>query len=438
MMKPGDIILEKYRITAKLTESGGMADIFVGENITLGYKVAVKQLKESMWNNAEVLERFKIEAVAQSNVSHPGIVRVFDYDVENLAIVMEFVDGEEFNPDPNRSVRENVDFFIQTLKALASAHALGVVHRDLKPSNIFLTRDGYTKIADFGIAKILGEDNSKLTMLGVGTPSFMSPEQIKGDTINETSDIYSFGVVMYYVLTGILPFKEKTAQLTAMSQLQNRAKPFQEIGCQNVPPALEEIVFKCLEKDPAQRYASAEELMQELKKFYEGYFGPKVAEASKRLSKKILFGGAAVALALLVGIILLLTGQPSGFLRVETDRTLNVYAGSDLLQTLQPGGGSLKLAPGPYDLVFEAPGFMRITRSVQVTKNEITTLPLQFPDSGTLSIVGNEGESIFLNGKQRGISPVEIELTVGPYEVRIGDTVKQAIVLKGKKTSVMF
>jgi tRNA A-37 threonylcarbamoyl transferase component Bud32 len=442
MLKKNDVILGKYRIKELLTSSGGMADIYVGENITLGYKVAVKQLKENLWKNDEIVDRLKIEAVAQSHVNHPGIVKVLDYDVDNLAIIMEFIDGRELKADPDRSLRKNLDYFIKTLEALSAAHALGVVHRDLKPSNVFITKDGYTKIADFGIAKILGEDNSQLTLLGVGTPSFMSPEQIEGKTITEASDIYSFGVVMYYVISGVLPFKEKTAQLTAMSQLQKRAKHFKEIGKEDVPPRLEDVIFKCLRKDPADRYPSAQELVVDLQSIYDEMRGVDEEELGffTRTLRYVRRSAPVLAALVLLGIAagVYLAQEKTGTLQVEAGRSLNIYVDGELQESIGPEGGSLKLPAGTHELVFEAPDFMKLSQSVRIENGEMTEVRPEFPDSGKLSIEGKAGETIFLNGKDHGTSPAKIEVTVGPYEVRLGDTTKQAIVLKGKTTNILF
>ncbi|WP_321401915.1 protein kinase domain-containing protein [Maridesulfovibrio sp.] len=299
MYKVGDTVLGKYIIDEALDMGGGMADIYFGHNKDLGFKVVIKRLKKNFVENKSVREKFKIEAVTQSNIDHPGIVKVIDFDSDNYCMVMEYVQGKEMSDCMDAPMQQKVDMFIQAFKALQAAHEIGVVHRDIKPANMFVTNKGQVKVADFGIAKLIGEENSEMTTMGVGTASYMSPEQIRGEMVNESSDIYSMGVVMYYLLTGKRPFKGNTPQLTAMMHINDQPPTFEEMGSTDIPPQLEQVVQKCLNKNPKDRYENCTAVATELKEILESWDSP--AASSKK-------GGQGISKGLIAGIAVIIVG----------------------------------------------------------------------------------------------------------------------------------
>ena len=202
----------------RLIGEGGMASVYEAVHEMLGTKVAIKVLNPILSSNAQIRERFKNEAKVMATLNHPNITRVIDFDEkpDQLCIVMEYLEGEDLsqkikNTGPLNDKQIN-QVFSQTLSACQYAHEKGVVHRDIKPSNIFILPDGKVKILDFGIAKLFGQSN-EMTQTGtqMGTPTYMSPEQVKADkTIDHRSDIYSLGVTLYYALNGKSPYNSAT------------------------------------------------------------------------------------------------------------------------------------------------------------------------------------------------------------------------------------
>jgi serine/threonine protein kinase len=207
----------KYKIT-RLIGEGGMASVYEAVHEMLGTKVAIKVLNPILSSNAQIRERFKNEAKVMATLNHPNITRVIDFDEkpDQLCIVMEYLEGEDLsqkikNTGPLNDKQIN-QVFSQTLSACQYAHEKGVVHRDIKPSNIFILPDGKVKILDFGIAKLFGQSN-EMTQTGtqMGTPTYMSPEQVRADkTIDHRSDIYSLGVTLYYAVNGKSPYNSTT------------------------------------------------------------------------------------------------------------------------------------------------------------------------------------------------------------------------------------
>ena len=203
----------KYKIT-RLIGEGGMASVYEAVHEILGTKAAIKVLNPILSANAQIRERFKNEAKVMATLNHPNITCVIDFDEkpDQLCIVMEFLEGEDLsqkikNTGPLND-KQISELFSQTLSAFQYAHEKGIVHRDIKPSNIFILPNGKVKILDFGIAKLFGQSN-EMTQTGtqMGTPTYMSPEQVKADkTIDHRSDVYSLGVTLYYAVNGKSPY----------------------------------------------------------------------------------------------------------------------------------------------------------------------------------------------------------------------------------------
>lgn len=265
----GKVFGGRYRLEEKIGV-GGMAEVYRASDMTLSRTVAIKILYPQFASDAGFVERFKREAQAAANLSHPNIVNVYDWGAENSTyyIVMEHLVGQNLKqiiqqkgPLPPSLV---VDIGRQVASALQFAHKRGVVHRDIKPHNIIITDEGEVKVTDFGIARTL---SSNLTQTGavLGTAYYLSPEQAKGEEVSPLSDIYSLGVVLYEMATGQLPFTGETPVAVALKHLQEEP-PLPEKINPSIPSGLQTVILKALAREPAARYQSAEELRQDLAK----------------------------------------------------------------------------------------------------------------------------------------------------------------------------
>ena len=263
----------RYLIVRKLG-SGGMADVYLAEDQELGRRVALKLLNERHANDEQFVERFRREAQSAAGLNHPNIVSIFDRGRAEgtYYIAMEYLDGRTLKellvrngPTP---VPIAIDYARQILGALAFAHRHGIVHRDIKPHNIVVRKDGRLKVTDFGIAR---SGASQMTEAGsiVGTAQYLSPEQARGADVDQRSDLYSLGIVLYELLTGTLPFNGDTPVEIAMKHLSTVPEA-PSARRPDVPRDLDLIVTRALAKDPADRYQSAEEMDADLERFLRG------------------------------------------------------------------------------------------------------------------------------------------------------------------------
>jgi beta-lactam-binding protein with PASTA domain len=264
----------RYRATEKLG-SGGMADVFKAVDEILGRTVAIKVLHPQYAADATFVARFRQEAQAAANLSNPHIVNIYDWGREGddtYYIVMEYVRGtdlkelvEQRGPaDPIKAA----EYGMQVCSALSVAHGYDIIHRDIKPHNIVLTPDGTIKVMDFGIARA---GNTTMTQTGsvLGTAQYISPEQAQGRPLGPASDLYSLGCVLYEITTGRLPFTGDTPVAVALKQVNEQPVPPRQLNG-NIPPALEAVILKAMEKDPAKRYHSADEMKSELERVVSG------------------------------------------------------------------------------------------------------------------------------------------------------------------------
>ncbi len=263
----------RYRATEKIG-SGGMADVFKAVDEVLGRTVAVKVLHPRYAADPGFVARFRQEAQAAANLSHPAIVNIYDWgrDDETYYIVMEYVRGTDLKHlieergaiDPMKAA----EYASQVCAALAVAHGYDIIHRDIKPHNIVLTPDGAAKVMDFGIARA---GNTTMTQTGsvLGTAHYVSPEQAQGRTLDPASDLYSLGIVLYELTTGKLPFDADTPVAVALKQVNEEPVPPRQLNPQ-IPAALEAVIMRALQKDPSARYASAEEMRADLKRVLQG------------------------------------------------------------------------------------------------------------------------------------------------------------------------
>jgi tRNA A-37 threonylcarbamoyl transferase component Bud32 len=263
--------LGDYRLLRRLGR-GGMAEVYLAEQVSLQRHVAVKVLRGALAHDEQYIRRFRQEARAIAAIVHGNIVQVYEVGcVDGVHfIAQEYVQGQNLRewivrhgpPD----LRLALHIMRQVAAALWRAAERGIVHRDIKPENILLTHSGEVKVADFGLARMLGGEAVDLTQVGValGTPLYMSPEQVEGRPLDHRSDIYSFGVTCYHMLSGTPPFRGETALAIAVQHVKS-PPPRLETLRPDLPPALCRVVHKMLEKDPAHRYSSARELLRDLR-----------------------------------------------------------------------------------------------------------------------------------------------------------------------------
>ncbi|MFL5619679.1 MAG: protein kinase domain-containing protein [Gemmatimonadaceae bacterium] len=279
----GSIIADRYLVLAKLGE-GGMGQVYLAEHVKMGRKSAVKVMNPGTVNDADAISRFNREAANASRISHQHVAQVYDFGETSdglIYLAMEYVEGEPLTDilarDGALPPERAGEIVRQTAEALSVAHDMGIVHRDLKPDNIMLAkfRDGSdcVKVVDFGIAKAAGIEAQKVTRTGlvIGTPEYMSPEQIAGDPLDARSDIYSLGLVAFNILTGRLPFPSKTAQESVIMRLTEPPVRLEQMRPQIAwTPAVQQVMDRALQRDAAQRYASANEFGRALSAAVQG------------------------------------------------------------------------------------------------------------------------------------------------------------------------
>src|SRR5271157_1510590 len=259
-----------------------MAEVYLAQDLLLGRDVAVKVLHQHFSEDQEFVERFRREASSAAALSHPNIVAIFDRGEWNgtYYIAMEYVAGRSLKTvvreqgalDPTAAI----DIVTQILRAARFAHKRGVIHRDLKPHNVILDEEGRARVTDFGIARA-GASDMTLTGSIMGTAQYLSPEQAQGHPVSDASDLYSVGVILYELLTGVVPFEGETAVAIAFKQVSAEPRPPSELN-PALPASLDAVVLCALAKDPAQRYADAEQFIAALE--YEREALPAMSGAS--------------------------------------------------------------------------------------------------------------------------------------------------------------
>ena len=256
---------------------GGMSEVYLAFQNSLHRHVALKVLRADFVGSEEHEQRFLQEARSVASLIHPNIVQVYDvgkFD-STLYIAQEYVPGSNLNSFIQRRgalpVEEAVSILWQATSALQKAASIGLVHRDIKPDNLLLTPDGEVKVADFGLARARGK-NQNLTAVGValGTPLYMSPEQVQGLTVDSRSDLYSLGATAYHMLSGRPPFSGDTALALAMQHIQAEPVGLDQLR-PDLPDQLVEIVHRLLKKNPEDRFGSAMELAREIRSFIDNH-----------------------------------------------------------------------------------------------------------------------------------------------------------------------
>ncbi len=330
----GQVLAERYKVLDRLG-SGGMAIVYRARHQTLRTTVAVKVLKKRLAADRVSVTRFHREAMAAASVGNPHIVHIIDYGFTTSGdafIVMEYLEGQSLRQviraEGPLAIGRAVSICRQTLRALDAAHGQGIVHRDLKGDNVFITRQGghdFVKLLDFGISKVAFPEEEKnnvgLTSTGVvmGTPQYISPEQASGlDEVDHRADIYAMGVILYEMLTGQLPFEGRAPLEILMKHVQEApVAPGKRRPDLGIPAELDRVVLKALNKDPADRYATAAEMQAALPDaaalpggFASGPL-PSAAAAARRgrFTVPIIVGLGALVLVGAVGALLALRGD---------------------------------------------------------------------------------------------------------------------------------
>ena len=319
--------LDSYEVLG-LLGAGGMGEVYRARDVVLKRDVAIKVLPSFVSLDTERLHRFEREAQAAAALNHPNILAVHRFGVfgDIPYLVSELLEGSTLRHVSQRGpllVRKTIDYAIQIAHGLAAAHEQGIVHRDLKPENLFVTKDGRIKILDFGLVKLMQPqpepDGNAPTMtrgtdpgMVMGTAGYMSPEQVRGKAVDHRTDIFAFGAILYEMLTGTRAFHRSTSAET-MAAILNDDPPSISQLVQTIPPGLQRVVHRCLEKNPEQRFHSASDLAFALEALSDSGMSSGVASGAPepRWSRRVLAwsAGSIAVLAIAVAAYFLIARQ---------------------------------------------------------------------------------------------------------------------------------
>ncbi len=332
----------RYRVE-KLLGQGGMGAVYRAYDLDLHRTVALKLVRPELMVHPEAMQRFKQELLLASKISHRNILRIHDLgDASGTKFIsMAFVEGSDLHKilqtEGKLSVERTLHISKQLCAALEAAHTENVVHRDMKPQNIMLDKDDHVYVSDFGLAKSIEAEGGGMTMTGelLGTPRYMAPEQIECKAVDGRTDLYALGLIMYEMLTGDIPFQaESTYQL--MYKRANEPAPAPNLSNPEIPGWLNRVVMKCLERDPARRYQSATEMLEDIKaERAPDIIAPPIKK--KGHSKQIVMAALAVvivAIALITGM--LIRGRTGGQQSTATSNPVTVLVGDFSNQTGDP------------------------------------------------------------------------------------------------------
>jgi serine/threonine protein kinase/tetratricopeptide (TPR) repeat protein len=316
LLQPGTVLANRYEII-KLLGEGGMGAVYKARDLELDREIAFKVIRAELANNPEILQRFKQELILARQVTDRNVIRIFDLGEAGKIkfITMEYVEGESLHQILKQrgklEIAEAVDVMEQVARGLAAVHREGVIHRDLKPSNILRDKHGRVVVMDFGLARSLAGEGMTRTGAMMGTIEYMSPEQAQGRELKPSSDIFAVGLILYELLSGVMPFHAETAIASLLKRTQQRAVPLADID-KNIPGILSNIVCKCLEKDPERRYQSAEGLLADLRALQGTTGRSRISASSARLWMNRLRELPWARVAITVGLMVL-TGAGIAF-----------------------------------------------------------------------------------------------------------------------------
>lgn len=329
------LTISHYRILEKLGQ-GGMGVVYKAHDTRLDRDVALKFLPATLNASADEIARFEQEARAISALNHPNIATIYDFDEAdgNKFLALEFIAGGTLkskikklkSEDKELSIDEVTACGIQIAEGLAHAHRHEIIHRDIKSDNIMLAEDGNVKITDFGLAKLRGATQLTRTGSTVGTLAYMAPEQLRGEEIDHRADLFSLGVVLYEMATTHLPFRGEHEAALTYSIANEDPVPAKSLR-KDLPPPLEQVIMKALQKDPALRYQNADGIVSDLRKFQQESAGTVKTLTAKKRSKLPWIIAAAIVVALAAGYVFLMPSHPTG----TNSKTIAVLPFSNLM-----------------------------------------------------------------------------------------------------------
>ena len=399
-------VLGHYRILEKIG-SGGMGEVFRARDERLGRDVALKLIRPASSDNPDHLRRFEQEARAAAALNHPNILAIYDVGFEGSVpfIVSELLEGKNLRQRLQQgpiTVKEAADYALQIAHGLTAAHERLIVHRDLKPENLFLTNDARVKILDFGVAKLQAPDDDNrsiesmttVTKHGamVGTVAYMSPEQLRGKTVDHRSDIFSFGAILYEMMSGSRAFHGET-EVDTMTSVLREEPATSNLEEAAIPSGYQDIVKHCLEKDPENRFQSAKDLVFALQTL-SGSSPVRIASPSKPKSRTprmllwALVAGLAAATALLAITQLVHTPSAPPAYRRLTFEAGTVY--------------SARFAPDGQSIVYSAAWDDKQVQLFSTVGNSILAQPLNLSDANLLAISRNNELAVVLHGTHNG------------------------------------
>ena len=391
--------------------AGGMGEVYRARDTRLGREIAIKIVPPPFSQDADRLRRFEQEALAIAALSHPNILAIHDVGNSNSThyLVTELLEGESLDARlrlGSLPVRKALDFAIQVACGLAAAHDKGIIHRDLKPANLFIGRDGRVKILDFGLAKLtqrpLSSDSSAPTLtegtepgMVMGTVGYMSPERVSGRKADHRSDIFAFGAILYEMLTGKRAFQKPTSAETMTAILKEDPPAVSQI-VPSIPPALQRVVHRCLEKNPEQRFQSASDLAFALEALSDSGASSKSAEVQVSSRRVIPWAIAAslVVLALVVAAVIYLR-NPSNVGDRATWVQLTNFPDSVTQPALSPDGRMLAFVRSASTFVDAGEIYVKILPSgepVQLTHDNLPKMgPVFSPDGSRIAYTALTG-----------------------------------------------
>ena len=484
-----------FLIIRLLSDKGGTSDVYEAYQPSLARKVVAKRIKAELLVNREMKEQFQEEAFYLARLSHPHIVQIIDYNREDLTLFLEYVDGSTLAEVLQREAKlplEKVLLIIsQTLLGLQYVHEKNIIHGDIKPGNVFLTKEGDVKIADFGIARIIGRNTtvSRKTEnnFWIGTPAYMSPEHFTTGAVDARSDIYAVGVMLYRMLVGRPPFNNENTTKIAMMHVHD-FPAFPDDFAENLPDELRRIILKALAKSPDERYQSALEFRTEIslllyplnnaKYLLEAAKDLKIAEGQWFLKKKPLLANAlklsqmalkedpksapalqmmaevkanlhkarntvgfvatAAALILLLAVTVVIRYSMKGYgtLDVITNEPADVYLNGQKIGTAP--FVFRNIPSGEQSFFVQQSGFYRSPESrILIEKGKVRNVEIAIPPGGTVSITSvSPGSAVRIDGAEKGQTPLTIKLPIGVHSIQVGGAREEVTVVENAQIGV--
>ena len=441
--RDGRVNYGRYEILREVGR-GSMGVVYEARDPRIDRVVALKVLRPDRVSTDTFVKRFLKEAKVIGRLSHPHIVTIHDVgeDQGNIYIAMEFLEGSSFSDvirERRLSIREIVDFGVQIAETLDYAHRKGVVHRDIKPSNIIVQQDGWSKVTDFGIAHLDDASGTLQTQTGeiMGTPAYMSPEQVLGKPVDGRSDLFSLGVILYELCTGVRPFGGEGKNLPTVFNEIIQAAPPEPDPAQGIPQELSGVIMKALRKEPSERFQTGKEMADALKAALPGKVSaaetvapviPVPAEQAKKKSR-------IVPLLVVMAVAVLLGGVGAawyqGWLTLSSLPFLKGGGTTVASRTEPPPPSGEKAEPVQAEPVLAPESSSRGPEKPPEEKTEEVTPPPAEPGAGlektepvrakaSLRILSNPpGARVFVDGAPKGTTPLTLPVSLGVHRVRL-------------------